>query len=189
MIPTDDPEVARTEAEREVRRGNFKDAVAIYEALVRAQPGEASLAARLETLREMLQPMELVHPKAAAATGRADGPGDAVHEAEAAANRGDLHGAISLYERLVAERPDNPLFAERLEELRALARDPVQRGAMPRSRPAPPMAPPRVRPSPDPAIPTRWDAASSAPPASDPLPDDPVACLEALLDRVRRHRR
>jgi hypothetical protein len=39
-------------------------------------------------------------------------------EAEAAANAGNLEEAISLYERALAQRPDNELVAERLTELK-----------------------------------------------------------------------
>ena len=39
-------------------------------------------------------------------------------EAEAAANAGDLEGAIGLYEQALAARPDNELVAERLTELK-----------------------------------------------------------------------
>jgi hypothetical protein len=177
-------ETARAAAEREVRRGNFKDAVDAYEGLVRAHPGDAALAERLETLRGMLQPMELVHPKAAAATARAPDGADDVHEAEAAANRGDLPTAITLYRRLVGVRPGNALFEERLAELLSMARDPVMRGALPRSQGAPKAERPRVRPSPDPGIPTSWSE-----PAPPPLPEDPVACLEQLLERIAAHRR
>jgi tetratricopeptide (TPR) repeat protein len=187
-VVSEDLQAARAAAEREVRRGNFKDAVDAYEALVRRHPGDASLEERLQTLRGMLQPMELVHPKAAAATARAPEAADEVHEAEAAANRGDLSAAIAVYRRLILAQP-NPLFEERLGELLALAGDPVMRGALPRARGVQRPEPPRIRPSADPAIPTRDRLVPSDPPGPPPLPEDPVACLETLLNRIARARR
>lgn len=187
----------RESAERELRRGNLKDALAIYRRLVQENPGEEALAGRLRDLEELLQPMELTHPKAAAGGGSA--PQTAVHEAEAAANRGEIGNAIAVYERLLAESPENELYQDRLQELCALAKDPLTATAMPRSRPPRPRETPAFSASLDPAMPMMdraklQESEVDAPPSSpetptDDLPADPVELLQELLVRVTSNRR
>ena len=120
MDATPEIEARRQEAEREVRRGNFQAAITLYEGLVAEVPEDDRLAVRLDTLRTLLQPLELTHPKAAAGARAASAENDA-QAGEAAANAGDLRAAVAAYERACATAPANALLAERLEELRAVA--------------------------------------------------------------------
>ncbi len=189
MDATPEIEARRQEAEREVRRGNFQAAITLYEGLVAEVPDDERLVVRLDTLRTLLQPLELTHPKAAAGARAASAENDA-QAGEAAANAGDLRTAVAAYERACATAPGNALLAERLEELRAMA---VARGIAVDAAPAPaspaPTAPAPTtapRPAPTTAAPP---APATAAPAEAPLPADPVARLEALLERVQRRRR
>ncbi len=61
--------------------------------------------------------MELASPKARAEPEAAAPAGSPLAHAEALAARGDFAGAIALYRKALAEKPDSPLLSERLNEL------------------------------------------------------------------------
>ena len=96
-------------AEREVRHGNFRGALAIFKELAEADPGNALFAARIATLEAGLQPMELVHPKAAAGAAARPMTND-LQEGEAAANIEDFGTAVACYERRGFSSEDFALF-------------------------------------------------------------------------------
>jgi tetratricopeptide (TPR) repeat protein len=116
-------------AERHLRRGELKEALAAYRSLAAAFPDDPALAGRLGLVQESLQPAEL----AATPSGvRAEPPGGhatPAHQAETLAARGDFRGAIEIYQRLLEDQPRAELLVERLAELRQLA-------SATRSRPA-----------------------------------------------------
>lgn len=109
--------------------------------------------------------------------------------AEALANDGDLAGAVAIYAQIVAAAPDNALAQERLGELRA------------QLAPAEPAVEPEIEIDDEqPLDLVLDDAVESAAEAVQQavatvtdwrgeLPEDPVAMLELLLERVRAHRR
>jgi tetratricopeptide (TPR) repeat protein len=142
-------------AERQLRRGNLREALALFEELSAAAPLDVRLRQRAETVRGMLQPSELTNAKAASPAAALPEPSAAspVAQAEACADRGDWARAIALYEQAVRERPEAALLRERLAEIRGLAGD-----LAPRS-------------------------------ATQALPQDRRAMLEALLERVSAQRR
>ncbi len=186
-------------AEREVRRGNFKAALSLYESLSAEEPDNAVLRERMKDLGELLQPMELMHPKTAAEPTPSDI--SRLHEAEAAVNRGEIAGAIDEYRALLRQSPENALIRERLEELEKLAEDPLMLSTMPRSHGASQPAVPKCQAPRDPGMPARFQSCSTGGAGNTQelglpamagelgLPQDPIACLEELLQRVRRGRR
>jgi len=111
-------------AERCVRRGEFAEAVALYDSLLRAFPGDAALSRKLANVQENLQPNELT----SARLPRTDSlplelpPTGPEQEGERLFSLGDYGGAAAAYRRALAERPESELVRERLEELYRLAR-------------------------------------------------------------------
>jgi len=114
------------QAERALRRGELDKAVHLHETLCRAFPEDASLALKLENLRETLEPQELQLSRAlqASALPRSipQGPSSPVAEGERLFSLGDYAGAAAAYRRALQARPDSDLIRERLEELYRLAR-------------------------------------------------------------------
>ncbi len=152
-------EQRQAEAERAVRRGELREALGLYRALLDETPDEG-LRARIATIESLLQPDELagrasapVQP--APTLGR---PATLEQAAEQLFEQGDIPGALSLYQRILAGRPDHELARERLAELQVLA----------------PNVPVQVPPRP---LPTQ------------PEPRDPPALLEALLARIAERRK
>jgi tetratricopeptide (TPR) repeat protein len=176
-------------AERAVRRGELIVALEHFEAYLAQQPEDERVRQRMESVRALLQPSELVSRRRV----EPDQP-PAQEEQLSDAERGEMLAgagrfdeAVAAYGRAVAENPRSELLAERLAELRGLAKP---------SRPAdlasaekldigaaPAAAPPARRSA-------RAAAASFAPlPPPRPLPKDKKAMLEELLSRVRSGRR
>ncbi|MDF1562634.1 MAG: hypothetical protein P1V51_06305 [Deltaproteobacteria bacterium] len=186
----DPNEEKRREAEREVRHGNFRGALALFKELAAADPGNAAYAARIATLEEGLQPMELHHPKAAAGAAARPLAND-LQEGEAAANVEDYARAVACYRRVVAADPDNELAADRLQELEGLL-------AAQATAPKPGISAQAMTPS---AAATRersfsaslFDVdepeAAPAPAAVPEDPRDPIALLELFLERIQARRR
>lgn len=115
-------EALEAKAERSLRRGELSEAFTIYRQLAKAFPSDESLTRKIVELQENLQPAELMNPKSnfrsESTAGTPTSPTDA---AEQCASRGDYSGAITIYRRLAAERPDSELIRERLTELFQLA--------------------------------------------------------------------
>lgn len=184
-----DPRELEQRAERAVRRGELLVALEHFDAYLAQEPDDERVRTRMESVRALLQPSELVsrrrsepeEPQAAAAH-LSDAELGEMH-----ASSGRFDDAAKSYARAVETNPKNELLRERLEELRALAQ--------PRGR-ADLAAAERL----DAVTPARGVAkvarsakaseASFAPlPRSKPLPQDPVALLRELLERVRSGRR
>jgi tetratricopeptide (TPR) repeat protein len=132
MTP-DERRTLEATADRHLRRGELRDALALFRQLAQAFPDDAALARRLAQVEENLQPAELTHARAAF---RPEvGTQSPTHEAEALAARGDFAAAITIYRKLLEQNPAAELVRERLAELFQLAQ------ARTPARPSAPSAP------------------------------------------------
>jgi hypothetical protein len=98
-------------AERAVRRGELLVALDHYEALLERSPDDERVQGKIESVRSLLQPSELVHRRRA----------EPVAEEELHASAGKFAEAAFAYRRAVGKHPGNELLRERLEELVKLA--------------------------------------------------------------------
>jgi tetratricopeptide (TPR) repeat protein len=174
-MTSDERTESEARADRALRRGELSSALALYQAIADAFPDDDVVAQKLSGIRENLQPHELSSVKTRAPTEASPAPSGSVQEAEALAAKGDYAGAIAIYRRAVAERPDSDLFKERLAELFQLAQSMAPRNTpapMPRAVAAPPI---------DRSVPPR-NTDSDAPVSSPRL-------LSDLLDQISRRRR
>ena len=158
---------AEARADRLIRRGEMAEAVAVLRGLLQQFPDDQALAQRLMDLAETLQPSELQHPKARAASSSNDDPtgtGPARGTPEQAGERlfalGDHAGAMAAYRQALQQRPDSELVRERLEEIFRVAQS------------APPTRPVSLPPRPQ--VASRGSA---------------EALLKSLLERVAARRR
>jgi tetratricopeptide (TPR) repeat protein len=183
-------------AERAVRRGELLVALEHFEAYLAQQPDDERVRQRMESVRALLQPSELVSRRRTEPeepeTG-ADDHSDA-EQGEMHASSGRFDDAAKAYERAVAANPKNELLRERLDELRALARPAVRADLAAAEKLEAPVAPSKGVPQVAPRS-AKASAASFAPIPPKPaagakaLPKDPVAVLQALLERIRAVRR
>lgn len=177
-------------AERAVRRGELLAALEHFEAYLAQRPADERVRSRMESVRALLQPSELV-------SRRRTEPDEAQSSLRLSdAEQGELHAssgrfveAAQAYERAVAKSPGNDLLRERLDELRSMTHPAGKAdlgGAEKLDAPAPPPAREMEK-----LRSARAHAASFAPihPPGSPLPRDRKALLEELLQRVRRGRR
>jgi|GEM_PF-2237112 len=121
----DDPtqEGLEQRAERSVRRGELLVALDSFERLLALRPDDERLRGRIESVRSLLQPSELVHRR------RAESPPEpAVEAALNDAEQGELYAsngryalALQCYRRAVEAHSKNELLRERLAELFKLA--------------------------------------------------------------------
>jgi tetratricopeptide (TPR) repeat protein len=201
-------------AERAVRRGELLHALELYESLLAERPEDDRVRSRMESVRALLQPSEMVSRRRTEpeevepAEGLA--PLSDAEQGEMHASSGRFEEAVRCYDRALQKAPRNELLRERFEELRklsppsSLARhdgldraeklDPFTPTAVPRlAVPAPArQAPPPLASSPaGPPLSsaTRPAAPRSAAPRAAALPKDPIELLQALLLRVRESRR
>jgi tetratricopeptide (TPR) repeat protein len=123
-------------AERHLRRGELSEALAQFEALALAFPGDAPLASRVAEMRENLQPAELLNPRSNFHSEPDVASRGPVDEAEAMAARGDYAGAMARYRQLLSERPDSELIRDRLAELFRMVQAQRPRDPPPRLREA-----------------------------------------------------
>jgi len=159
------PAELEQKAERSVRRGELLAAIEHFEAYLAQQPDDERIRVRMEAVRALLQPSELVsrrRPEPEEPETRA-APVSSAEVGEMHASAGRFAEAAEAYQRALGKDPENALLRERLAELRAL-------GPGGRSEKA--------------------HAASFAPlPHARPLPREPKELLEELLERVRTGRR
>src|SRR5947209_4590840 len=110
-------------AERAVRRGELLVALEHFEAYLAQQPDDERVRQRMESVRALLQPSELVSRRRA----EPDEPDPSAGEltdaemGEMHASSGRFSDAAAAYGRALQENPGNELLRERFEELRALA--------------------------------------------------------------------
>lgn len=124
MTPEERADI-ESRADRSLRRGELSEALTLYQSLLAAFPGDGGLEAKLETVRESLQPAELMSPKANFAReppSRASVPSTPEQEGERLFAIADYAGAAAAYRRALEKKPDSGLIRERLEELYRLAR-------------------------------------------------------------------
>jgi len=109
-----------SQAERHLRRGEISDAWAKLQKIAEQFPEDTALAERLAQLEQSLDPTERrrVASSKVEIAGAHKSP---MHEAEALAAAGKYAEAITIYRRLLSDRPDWDLVKERLAELFQLA--------------------------------------------------------------------
>jgi len=181
-------------AERAVRRGELLAALELFEAHLAQQPDDERVRTRMEAVRALLQPSELVSRRRVdpEEPGAPAAPISDAERGEVFASSARFPEAAQAYERAVAANPENQLLRERLEELRVLA-SPAGRADLAAAEKLddPPGAPANGSP-PAGTRSEKAHAASFAPihgVPSRPLPRDAKALLEELLQRVRTGRR
>jgi tetratricopeptide (TPR) repeat protein len=190
-------------AERAVRRGELLAAIEHFESYLAQQPDDERVRLRMESVRALLQPSEMVSRRRV----EPEEPGETQNElsdaemGEMFAASGRFDDAAKSYARAVAANPRNELLRERFDELRALAQ-PEARAALEGAEklegaamPTPGRGSPRLARS------ARASEASFAPlresapppvqklPTAKPLPQDPIAMLRDLLQRIQSARR
>jgi tetratricopeptide (TPR) repeat protein len=182
-------------AERAVRRGELLVALEHFDAYLAQQPDDERVRLRMESVRALLQPSELVSRRRAEPDEPQPGAGT-LSEAELGemhASSGRFTDAADAYQRAFAANPKSELLKERLEELRALAQPAGRANLASAEKLDGPLPGKRVA-----AVPARSAKASAASfaPLQQPdkaapkgLPKDPVNLLEELLARVRASRR
>lgn len=187
-------------AERAVRRGELLNALEVYEAILAQQPEDERLRARMESVRSLLQPSELVHRRKAEPLPASEpsAPLSAAEQGELHAAEGRLVEAAQAYRDAVAKNPGNELLRERLLELMKLL--PSDKSALDdglaraerldKATPAqgtPVLDDHRSAKAADAVFRplTSGPIAITKPPPA-PLPRDPVKLLQALLDRIAK---
>jgi tetratricopeptide (TPR) repeat protein len=181
-------------AERAVRRGELLVAIEHFEAHLAQHPDDERVRSRMEAVRALLQPSELVSRRRTEPEepDTAKAPAGDAEVGEMHAGAGRFAEAAEAYERAIAANPENELFRERLQELRLLVvpEGKADLGALEKLDGPPPAqangAARRLERS------AKAAAASFAPlqgAPSRPLPREPKALLEELLQRVRSGRR
>ncbi len=110
-------------AERAVRRGELLVGLELYETYLAERPDDERVRQRMEAVRALLQPSELVNRRRVdpEEPERASPPVSAAERGEVLAGSGRFAEAAEAYARAAAENPENQLLRERLQELRALA--------------------------------------------------------------------
>src|SRR3954465_10497728 len=176
-------------AERAVRRGELLVALEHFDAYLAQEPDDERVRLRMESVRALLQPSELVsrrraEPEEPEAT--AQQLSDA-EEGEMFASSGRFDDAAKAYARALQANPRNELLRERFDELRTLAQ-PGARADLAAAEKLDALTP--ARGMPPVARSAKASEASFAPlPPARALPRDPVALLRELLERIRAARR
>jgi tetratricopeptide (TPR) repeat protein len=181
-------------AERAVRRGELLVALEHFDAYLAQHPDDERVRQRMESVRALLQPSELVSRRRAEPEEPEPGAGT-LSDAELGemyASSGRFQDAAAAYQKAWMASPKNELLKERYEELRALAA-PAGRADLGGAEKldAAVMTPAKgvsaVPPRSAKASEASFAPLKAAPPAA--LPKDPIKLLEALLDRIRSTRR
>src|SRR5438067_9800018 len=184
-------------AERAVRRGELLLALELFESLLADNPEDERVRQRMESVRALLQPSELVNRRRA----EPDAPEQAAPEALSDAEHGEIHAsagrfeeATRWYEKAVERNPGNELLRERLEELRDLAPPGMRADLRAAEKLETTPNPPRPLPRPQLGRSARAAQASFAPlddqpKARETLPREPIEMLKTLLTRIRAARR
>ena len=176
-------------AERAVRRGELLVALELYEAYLAQHADDERIRARMESVRSLLQPSELVSRRRAEPqeSGAVAAPVSDAEQGEVHASSGRFADAAEAYERAAAANPENELLRERLQELRALAHPAAKADLATAEKLDGPSGP---HANGGPTRSARAHAASFAPIQDPrPLPREPKALLEELLQRVKKGKR
>ncbi|HUJ24848.1 MAG TPA: tetratricopeptide repeat protein [Myxococcales bacterium] len=173
-------------AERAVRRGELLVALEHFEAYLAQQPDDERVRQRMESVRALLQPSELVSRRRTEPEEPEPGAGSLTdaEQGELHASSGRFDEAARAYAKAVEANPKNELLRERLEELKALAK-PAGRadlGSAEKLEKADSGGFPKVA-----GRSARASEASFAP--IPPRKADRPALLNELLDRIRVNRR
>ena len=182
-----EPKDLTQRAERAVRRGELLLAIELFESALVQNPDDERVRQRMESVRSLLHPSELVNRRRSEPETLETGPIEAMspaEEGELHASAGRFDDALRCYERAVAQSPANELVRERLEELRQLA-PPGARADLAAAEQLPAAAPARTAADRS----ARVAQASFAPIAAPPARKDKTTLLRELLERVRAGRR
>jgi tetratricopeptide (TPR) repeat protein len=181
-------------AERAVRRGELLIALEHFDAYLAQQPDDERVRQRMEAVRALLQPSELVSRRRAEPEEPEPGAGTLSDPemGEMHASSGRFVDAAAAYERAWAANPKSELLKERLEELRALTQ-PAGRADLASAEKLEAMQAAPGKSAPQAQRSAKASAASFAPlqsaTAAKAQPKDKVTLLEELLERVRSSRR
>jgi tetratricopeptide (TPR) repeat protein len=176
-------------AERAVRRGELLAGLELFETYLARRPEDERVRARMEAVRALLQPSELVNRRRVDPEEPevASGPVSDAEQGEVLAGSGRFAEAAEAYARAAANNPENQLLKERLQELEALA-NPSGKADLQAAEKLEAAAGPHHNGAASRSA--RAHAASFAPIQEPrPLPRDPKALLLELLQRVRSGRR
>ena len=185
------PAELEQKAERAVRRGELLVAIEHFEAYLAQQPDDERIRVRMEAVRALLQPSEMVsrrrtepeEPETRAA------PVSSTEVGEMHASAGRFAEAAEAYQRALGKDPENALLRERLTELRTLVDQPRKADLDGAEKLDTSPTAPGGSPGPG-GRSEKAHAASFAPlPHARPLPREPKELLEELLERVRTGRR
>jgi tetratricopeptide (TPR) repeat protein len=178
-------------AERAVRRGELLVALEHFDAYLAQEPDDERVRTRMESVRALLQPSELVSRRRAEPE-EPEATSGVLSETE----RGEMHAAAGrfddaakAYALVVRANPKNELLRERFEELRALATPaaPANLAAAEKLE-APAVTPGGGMPAGGRSAKASEASFSPLPPLR-PLPKDPVGMLRELLERIHAARR
>jgi tetratricopeptide (TPR) repeat protein len=175
-------------AERAVRRGELLLAIELFESALAQDPDDDRVRQRIESVRSLLHPSELVNRRRSEPEPVETGPVEplgAAEEGELHAGAGRFGEAVRCYERASAQNPHNQLVRERLEELRRLA--PPAAGARADLGAAEKL--PAAAPAQAAADRSARAAQASFGPIAKAARKDKAVLLRELLDRVRAGRR
>ena len=168
MTPDERTE-AEARADRALRRGELSTALTLFQAIAAAFPSDELIQVKLKRIRENLQPMELSNAKTRVPLDKSPPPTNSIQSAEALAARGDYAGAIALYRKALAKRPDSDLIKERLAELFQIAQAMAPRASAPEPKKG--------------TVPPQGQSPSRQGPVST------ARLLSDLLDQISRRRR
>jgi tetratricopeptide (TPR) repeat protein len=179
-------------AERAVRRGELLVAIELFESALAEDPDDERVRHRMESVRALLHPSELVNRRRAEPEELETGPVEPLapaEEGELHASAGRFADALRCYERAAAQTPTNQLVLERLEELRNLAPPaPGARADLASAEKLPAVAAAHA-PGARSARVVQASFAPLADRAPPPARKDKATLLRELLDRVRAGRR
>ena len=175
-----------------MRRGELLIAIEHFESYLAHHPDDERVRQRMESVRALLQPSELVSRRRA----EPEEPEGPAAESLSDAEQGEMHAssgrfgdAAQAYGRAVSRSPGNELLRERLVELLALS-SPRARADLQQAEKLEAAAPARA-----PDVTGRAAKANDAvfgplnSPAAPRSAGDAVALLKELLERVRSGRR
>lgn len=117
-----DPNAVRAEAERCIRRGDLREALALYREILASNPQDAATAGRIGALSELLSADGPAAPMPAPFRLATPPPAHTAEQrAEVLFEKGEYPAALAAYDEILRARPDHELARERHREIEALA--------------------------------------------------------------------